>query len=801
MGGTGSRRGLLTAAVAAVAFLAPALSAADASAAGQGKGGGRVTIEALSGHPDLVTGGDALLEVRVPKGTKASRVRILRNGANVTKRFGPSEQGPRTLVGLVDGLRKGANLILARGEGSNRPAKLTLFNSPIAGPILSGPHQSPFVCTTAAAGLGAATDPDCSAPTKVEYRYRSTDNSFKPLADPASRPPDLAQTITRDGEVVDYVVRIESGVINRSIYRWAILAPGGEIGQGWNERFVYSFGGGCSAGYQQGESEIGAVLDNRDLSRGYSTISSSLNVLNTACNDVLSAETAAMVKEHVIESLGRPPVWTVGEGGSGGSVQQQMIAQNYPGLLDGLIPGASFPDNSSSAYPDCRLLNAYFATPDGSSLSPAQRSSITGLENPNACQALGAGADVVNATEGCIESVVGAALIYDPLTNPDGARCTVWDSLVNIYGRDPATGFARRTLDNVGRQYGLLALQEGTISKAEFLDLNEAIGGYDNDGNVVASRAVANPDALEIAYRTGRINRGAGGMDEVPIIDIRDYVDDEVNVHQYVNTFVTRARLDRTNGTHANQVMFRTSGNNNTRLMNDAAIDIMGAWLDRIEADRSDRPLSEKVIANKPAEATDACWIGGARINDPAEIGGTGPCSTRFAPHSLPALRAGLPLDSLVAKCQTGPVDPADYGGLTPNQAQRMAAIFPDGVCDYSRPGVGETKLDGTWQEFGPERRVKPRKRKLRLQASGGGRIVALTASLRPCPETSLQRVTFERRTPGTPWRAVGTKVAEGRKCKAKLRTRSAPQFRAVADRLDGYRGAKSKVRKIKRRR
>ena len=54
-----------------------------------------------------------------------------------------------------------------------------------------------------------------------------TDGAFHPLADPASHPADLAQTTTRDGQTVDYVVRLESGVIDRSIYRWAVLAPGG----------------------------------------------------------------------------------------------------------------------------------------------------------------------------------------------------------------------------------------------------------------------------------------------------------------------------------------------------------------------------------------------------------------------------------------------------------------------------------------------------------------------------------------------------------------------------------------------
>ena len=253
------------------------------------------------------------------------------------------------------------------------------------------------------------------------------------------------------------------------------------------------------------------MLDDRQLSRGYSIMASSLTVLGTACNDVLSAETVSMVKEHVIESLGEAPAWTIGEGGSGGSVQAQMIGQNYPRLLDGLLPSASFPDNSSPDYPDCRLLNSYYATPTAATLTDAQRNAINGLANPNGCLALGAGADVVNATEGCDEAVVPAALIFDPVTNPGGARCTVWDSMVNIYGRDPSTGYARRTLDNTGVQYGLRALQRATLTPGEFLDLNEGIGGYDNNGFVVNRRTVADDGALAVAYQTGRSTRAWAG--------------------------------------------------------------------------------------------------------------------------------------------------------------------------------------------------------------------------------------------------------------------------------------------------
>ena len=31
-----------------------------------------------------------------------------------------------------------------------------------------------------------------------------------------------------------------------------------------------------------------------------------------------------------------------------------------------------------------------------------------------------------------------------------------------------------------------------------------------------------------------------------------------------------------------------------------------------------------------------------------------------------------------------------------------QAQTFPDGVCDWTRPGVGQQPLTGTWLSFGP---------------------------------------------------------------------------------------------------
>ncbi len=769
-----------------------------------------ISIETLSSKAAWVTGDDALIAITVPSGTTPSKVVIRRNGAPVTGSFRPDPADSRRLVGLVTGLRPGANTISAWAGGLPNATRLRIFNSPSAGPLFSGPHQSPYYCTTEALGAGPPTDADCSAPTTVSYSYRSTGGGFKPLADPASRPADLAQTTTRTGETVDYVVRVEQGTVNRAVYRWAVLAADGVTGRGWNKRFFYNYGGGCSTGHQQGQS-VPNPLNHAELSRGYAVLSSSLNVFNTSCNDVLSAETTSMVKEKAIETLGERPAWTAGQGGSGGSVQIQMIAQNYPGLLQGINPAASFPDNSAPDYPDCRLLNRYFGTVEGGALSSAQREAITGLSNPNGCAALANGADVVRASEGCIEGIVPVSVIFDPVSNPGGVRCTLWDNMVNVYGKDPGTGYARRTLDNVGVQYGLKGLQNGDLTLNEFLDLNQTVGGYDDNGEFSAARSVADPQALAIAYRTGRFQQGAGGIGSVPIVDERTYVDDEANVHQYFNTYRMRARLDRFNGGHGNQVMFRAKGGMSVSNMGDAAMDALGTWLDRIAADASGAALPQKVLDNKPADAVDACWIGGNRVDAEARIGADNQCENQYPPHSLPVNQAGAPLDSIVGKCQTKAVNPAEYGSPSQGQIDRLKAIFPSGVCDYSKPGVEEQAVQGTDISFGPAQVASSAKRKLFIKTSPRkvrktkkGRAVKLTATLHPCPEVTWQRVIFERRVKKgrkAVWKRSGSKIVTGSKCQASVRVKRIKKntrVRARAEAMPGFQKATAPTKTVK---
>ncbi|MEQ1712414.1 MAG: DUF6351 family protein, partial [Hyphomicrobium sp.] len=79
-------------------------------------------------------------------------------------------------------------------------------------------------------------------------------------------------------------------------------------------------------------------------------------------------------------------------------------------------------------------------------------------------------------------AAIPEALRYHPATNPGGARPTVFDAAKNIYGVNPKTGAALRPFDNAGVQYGLQALRSRAITVAQFLELNEGVGGFEIDG-------------------------------------------------------------------------------------------------------------------------------------------------------------------------------------------------------------------------------------------------------------------------------------------------------------------------------
>jgi len=64
-------------------------------------------------------------------------------------------------------------------------------------------------------------------------------------------------------------------------------------------------------------------------------------------------------------------------------------------------------------------------------------------------------------------------------------------------------------------------------------------------------------------------------------------------------------------------------------------------------------------------------------------------------------LAAGAPPADDVFKCALKPVDMADYKiAPTTERLAQLKQVFPDGVCDYNKPGVEQARLAGTWVSF-----------------------------------------------------------------------------------------------------
>lgn len=654
-----------------------------------------VTLTSLSSRPDMVSGGDSLIEIK----TTASKVQVTLNGRDVSKAF-HADAARGGFVGLVEGLQNGPNTLV--GKAGSETAILRLTNYPIAGPIVSGEHLKPFVCETVESGLGAPLDSDCSAATKFEYFYKSTDGAFKPLANPAgAAPADLAQTTTGEGKTLPYIVRVESGTINRAIYHIAVLDdPVHPAATGWNHRLFYSFGGGCGTNYNQGKMLATAVLMDPALSRGFAHITSSQNVMQQHCNDNLSGEAVMMIKEHFIKTYG-VPVWTMGYGGSGGSIQQLLIAQNFPGLLDGLLPSLTYPDSVSTrpGVTDCRLLLNYFSK-DGKDWSQEKKTAVEGY-TPGTCSSWNRSfIDIIVAAyaKGC---GISPELVFDSVKNPKGARCTIWDTNIATFGRDPATGYARTALDNVGVQYGLEALNAGKISKQEFIDLNQKIGGYDRDGVPRAERTLADLEAVRLAYAAGRIDSGAGSLGSIPILHYRSYNDGLGDIHDRLRDFVIRDRIRKANGNSDNEA-FWVYPNGNRALaakVTGEAIETMSQWLDALHKDTTSASAHDKVVHAKPAKAIDGCWAAdGTRIDDPNTFNGPGKCNEMYPVHKNPRLVAGAPLSDNVNKCQLRPLSAGDYKvQFTDSEMGQLRGVFPGGVCDYSKPGVNQVAVAGTY--------------------------------------------------------------------------------------------------------
>ncbi|MDF1597022.1 MAG: DUF6351 family protein [Acidimicrobiia bacterium] len=520
----------------------------------------------------------------------------------------------------------------------------------------------------------------------------------------------------------------------------------------WNGKLIYYFQGGVAIGHYQGDPSGSRMLYDYGLGKGYAVVYSTGTKTGTHYNLELGGETAIMVKDRFVSAYANP-VYTVGVGGSGGGIQQYVYAQNHPGLIDAAIPQYSYPDMVTQTIHvgDCELLERWidFELFSGD-VTWADWEHRSWLEGLNASNSVSNGFISVMppgypaGSSECIEGWRGLSPLAlnphfgtAPGISPSDQASTEWThfaDLINIYGY-AADDYAASTWDNVGVQYGLQALVDGNITPGQFLDLNANAGSWKNEPEMVqegcpfigalcslvdptvsppfpgvwpdqidvwsarnmalspdggltpAPRKEADPGAIASAFSSGMVNVGAI---EIPMIDWRNYLERELNMHNSHQSFASRQRLLNHDGDASNQVIWFTD--DGVFDQTPMAFEVIDEWMANIAADPKRR-----VAVNKPAAAVDSCFDSSGNLiyaGDDAwsgilDGGAQGTCTAQFPIFSTSRIVAGAPITGDVFKCELQSIESAIasgiYGSWTPNTAEvaQLNAIFPTGVCDY----------------------------------------------------------------------------------------------------------------------
>lgn len=309
----------------------------------------------------------------------------------------------------------------------------------------------------------------------------------------------------------------------------------------------------------------------------------------------------------------------------------------------------------------------------------------------------------------------------------EGVEWTHWGDLVNIYGTDD-DGFARVPWDNVGVQYGLQALVDEVITPEEFLDLNANVGGWkptaelvpegapfqgpitpetfdpwssrnmhlSPDGTVPAARAKGDLEAIAALYTSGMQFQGDVG---IPVIDLRHYLEDELDMHNTQQSFAVRQRMLNADGDASNQVIWFADARPQQQAdPTPQAFAVIDEWMTNI----ADNP-GGGVSGNKPEMAVDACFATDGSLlaagegvwNGILDDAAPGECTQQFPVYSSSRRVAGGPYEGGIWKCELQEVGTAVeaglYGGWEPTAEQlaRLAEIFPTGVCDDTQADAG----------------------------------------------------------------------------------------------------------------
>ncbi|HVT65260.1 MAG TPA: DUF6351 family protein [Mycobacteriales bacterium] len=684
---------------------------------------GQVEMTTISARPTLITGHDATLAIRGL--TRGDKLHVTVNGQAVSSSAfhrvaSLPAQAQGQVTGVLHHLAIGADDVRATVTGDRygtRTMQLRLLVHSLQGPIITGPHQEPFICHTVEGGLGPAHGANCLAKQRIHWWYKDLQGNFHRLTNPYAAYPSDVTTTTINGHKVPFVVRVQNVVINRSVTRLAVIDDPHARGKHrpfhprlWNRKLVWHFGESCGTGYEQGddggeitafspissiggENLAGPLLDLPGLlSHGYMVGESSLTIFGVHCNQVLSAETLMMIREYITNHYGLVRS-IVGGGGSGGAIQQYTIANGYPGVLDAGTPILSFPDVVSTAMTvgDCVVLSHYFNSHPGD-WGDGKQVAVTGLASSGACNDWN---DLFgdNLRPTSCPGEIPDADRYNPESNPHGVRCDLQDDLKNVLGTDRKTGAALRPLDNVGVQYGLKALRSDRITPAEFVALNRGVGGVDLDGNFIPQREAMSTYEARRIFRNSLVGE-YGAINQAPIIDQTIPVTDEVptvDIHDEIRPYEIRARLDANYNSHASQAIW--SGGP----LPSSAITVAEQWLTDMDKLKAHYPYKSRawlVAHARPVAAADQCRAGGTGV--PVE------CSVLM--HSSPRQMAGGPMTEDVLKCRLRPLHRSDYpSSMTAGQFRSLKRVFPSGVCDYSAHSVGWVRHSRTWVSYGDQ--------------------------------------------------------------------------------------------------
>lgn len=652
-----------------------------------------------------------------------------------------------------------------------------------ATPLFAGPKQYPFLCQTIESELGQPNidnqdkygvpvfaehengkrteqvigySKDCGLPTRLHYfvQAEQTSSSGKPVF---KRHDDVMPPLSEDPELL---VRVETGTINRFIY--VLMIPTGRNDSRdspdlsrWNGKAVYHFKGAVGIGFQQGQSRFQRLLRDMKpaLDQGFAVMYSTGTETDFHYNAWLQEDTALRVKRQFSARYDTPE-YTIGFGDSGGGLQQYLMTQNHPGLIDGGVAIIAYPDMVTQVTYglDCELLEYYFdhlAADKAFWLDPEKRSWIEGLSFTDKTEK--------NEID-WIHTLTSYLNFRSPPERKGGTECNRnwrgisanannpnfstqyprysdevnrlnfwnhWQDNRDVYGTD-ADGRGLVPTSNVGVQYGLQAWKDGRITAAQFFDINNKVGSWkaqtemqqehlwlaSNDPELLrftpygehnmthggksmnpAPRLQGSTSASKGAWHSGNVFQG---HIDIPIIDVRPYQDKKPDMHHSWSAVSTRTRIINQQGSNQFQTIWMSEPDYRARW---DAFDAMVRWLDEKDAGSVQGNEIPEYAQDRCIDSRGGVLHQGEDVWDGHWNGKADGACTQIMPffQSSRQVAGDTPAaDHLL--CELVPVRQAIATGIydpldVSEHWDELTRIFPNGVCDYRFPDPGARSL------------------------------------------------------------------------------------------------------------